>query len=648
MVAYNQRPKATTGGRSARRSKEGSMSVARSFAGLTLVVLMVLLAPGVDAQDTARTTWDLTEMYPDQAAFLETRDLVSGRIPAIEGCRGTLGSSAQRMAQCLNLASDLRREYVKLAIYAGLSSDLDLRNAGDQQLKAETQRVGVELRTASSWIDPEIVGLGQATIDAFLAEDPELQPHAFNLRETLRQAEHTLGFEQEALLSRTGLFSGKFSEIYQQLTVSDIPYPTVDLLGIGEIRLDKQAYVTYRGFDDRDVRFEVFKTFWGIYSQYENTLGTLLNAEVQKNWFYASSREYESVLEASLDRNDIPVDVYTTLISDVRSNLPVLYRMLDLRRRILGLDALAYSDIYASILPQVDATTPWEDGKNIVLEAFAPLGEDYVATAATGLDRWIDVYPADGKRGGAYSSGGWYDGHPWVLLNYNDSFDSVSTAAHEMGHAMHSWLSNRTQPYPTSGYSIMAAEVSSTFNEALLKEHLLANQSDPGLRILVLGDFLERFRQTVFRQTMFAEFELEVHRRAEAGESLTGESLSEIYLDLLRTYHGHDLGVMEIDELYGIEWAFIPHFYRGFYVYQYATGMVASTALAEKVLAGEPGATERYLQFLASGGSDDPIELLKRAGVDLESSEPFNTAIRAVNRAMDEIELALQTIAAEN
>ena len=525
---------------------------------------------------------------------------------------------------------------------------VNLRDAGGQQLKAETYRVGVELRTASSWMDPEIVAIGPATIEAFLADEPELAPHAFNLRETLRQAEHTLESEQEALLSRAGLFSGKFSDIYQQLTVSDMPYPTVELPGIGEILLDKQAYVTHRGSNDRDVRSEVFTTFWGTYSDYENTLGTLLNSEVQKNWFYASSRDYAGVLEASLDRNDIPVDVYTALIRDVRANLPVLHRMLDLRRRILELESLAYSDIYASILPQVEDTTPWEDGKTTVLEAISPLGNDYVTTAAIGLDRWIDVFPADGKRGGAYSSGGWYDGHPWVLLNYNDSFDSVSTAAHEMGHAMHSWLSSHTQPYPTSGYSIMAAEVSSTFNEALLKEHLLASQSDPALRMLVLGDFLERFRQTVFRQTMFAEFELEIHRRAEAGESLTGESLSEIYLDLLRVYHGHDLGVMEIDELYGIEWAFIPHFYRGFYVYQYATGMVASTALAEQVLAGEPGATERYLEFLGSGGSDNPIELLKRAGVDLESSEPFDTAIRAVNRAMDEIELELQAITAAN
>jgi oligoendopeptidase F len=370
----------------------------------------------------------------------------------------------------------------------------------------------------------------------------------------------------------------------------------------------------------------------------------LLGAEVQKNWFYAKSRDYSSSVEAALDRNNIPVDVYTALIRDVRANLPVLHRMLELRKRILGLESLTYADIYASIVPTVETTYTWEQARPIVIDALSRLGDDYVGTVEQGFDSWFDVYPADGKRGGAYSSGSWYDGHPWILLNYNDSYDSVSTTAHELGHAMHSWLSNHTQPYPTAGYSIMAAEVSSTFNEALLKEKLLAEQSDPKLRMLILGNFLERVRQTVFRQTMFAEFELEIHRRVEEGQALTGEMLSEIYLDLLREYHGHDLGVMEIDELYSVEWAFIPHFYRGFYVYQYATGMVASTALAEKVLAGEPGATERYLAFLAAGGSDYPIALLKKAGVDLTSSEPFETAMEAVTRAMDEIEELLPLV----
>jgi len=605
------------------------------------ILLAAVLVAGLAAAAEPRTTWDLTEMFPTPEAFLEARAAVAARIPEIEACRGTLGQSAEALERCLDLWAELDRTFSKVAIYAFLTADKDLRDPAGQQLRAETQRVGVELGTATSWLQPEILAIGSDTVESFIASSPGLEPYTMFLRDTLRQAEHTLPPEQEELLSRVGLIAGKFSDVFGQLTTSDMPYPTVELPGIGEVVLDQAAYVKYRGSEDRAVRELVFNRFWTTYAGYENTLGTLLNSEILKNWLYAQTRSYPSSLEAALSGYDVPVDVYTSLIRDVHANLPVLHRMLRLRQRILGLETLKYSDIYASIVPEVDADYSWEEAKPIVLQALAPLGEDYVTRAAQGLDSWADVYPADGKRSGAYSSGSWYDGHPWVLLNYNGSFDSVSMTAHEFGHAMHSWRSNHAQPYPKADYTIMAAEVASTFNESLLKEHLLAGNNDPTFRMAVLGDFLESFRQTVFRQTMFAEFELDAHRRVEAGEALTGASLSELYLRLLREYHGHDQGVMTIDDLYGIEWSFIPHFYRRFYVYQYATGLVASTALAEKVLAGEPEAADRYLEFLASGGSDYPVEQLKRAGVDLTTPAPFATAIEAVNRAMDEIEKLL-------
>jgi oligoendopeptidase F len=616
----------------------------------TLASLIIVISPagaGLAADPTPATSWDLTEMFPDADSLATERQAVADRIPELAQCRGTLGDSKERLRQCLELRTELRKDYAKLAIYGGLNADRDLRDAGGQRLRAEIQRLGVELTTAASWIDPEILDIGTPTIEEFLAAEPGLAPYAFPLRDTLRQADHTLPADQEALLSRVGLISGKFSDVYRQLTTSDMPYPTVDLVGVGEILLNQASYVRYRGSDDRSTRAAVFETFWETFAEYENTLGTLLAAEVQKNWFYAATRGYGSSVEAALAPGNIPVEVYTSLIDDVRANLPVLHRMLELRRRILGLDSLTYADIYASIVPEVDASYTWAEARPIVLGALAPLGEDYVAAVSSGWDSWVDVYPAPGKRAGAYSSGGWYDGHPWILLNWVDSFESVSTAAHEFGHAMHSRLAARHQPYPTFSYSIMSAEVASTFNEALLKEHLLAETTDPTLRMLLLGDFLERFRQTVFRQTMFAEFELAIHRRVEAGEALTGESLSAIYLDLLRAYHGHDAGVMTIDDRYRVEWAYIPHFYRGFYVYQYATGMVASTALAEKVLADGPGARDRYLGFLAGGGSDYPIQLLREAGVDLTTSEPFETAIKAVNRTMDEIEELLEEVEAK-
>ena len=607
---------------------------------LSIVIAAVLVA-GLAAAAEPRTTWDLTEMFPTHEAFLEARAAVAARIPEIEACRGTLGQSADVLQRCLDLGSQLDRAYSKVAIYAFLAADKDLRDPAGQQMQAETQRVGVELGTAMSWVQPEILAVGADKIESFIAAAPGLEPYTMFLRDTLRQAEHTLPPAQEELLSRVGLIAGKFSDVYGQLTTSDMPYPTVELPGIGEVVLDQEAYVKYRASDDRAVRELVFNRFWTTLAGYENTFGTLLNSEITKNWLYAQARSYPSSLDAALSSYNVPVNVYTSLIRDVHANLPVLHRMLKLRQRILGLETLKYSDIYASIVPEVDAEYTWEQSKPIVLGALAPLGEDYVAQVAKGLESWADVYPADGKRSGAYSSGGWYDGHPWVLLNYNGSFDSVSTTAHELGHAMHSWRSNRAQPYPKADYTIMAAEVASTFNEALLKEYMLAANNDPAFRMAVLGDFLESFRQTVLRQTMFAEFELEAHRRVEAGEALTGASLSELYLRLLREYHGHDQGVMTVDDLYGIEWSFIPHFYRRFYVYQYATGLVASTALAEKVIAGEPGAADRYLEFLASGGSDYPINELKAAGVDLTTPAPFATAIEAVNRAMDEIEKLL-------
>ena len=607
---------------------------------LTTLIAIVLLA-GLGAAAEPRATWDLTEMFPTHEAFLEARAAVAARIPEIEACRGKLGESAATLQRCLELGSEIDRSFSKVAIYAFLAADRDLRDPAGQQMRGETQRIGVELGTATSWVSPEILGIGAEKIEAFIAAAPGLEPYTMFLRDTLRQAEHTLPPEQEELLASVGLIAGKFSDVYGQLTTSDLPYPTATLPGIGEVKLDQAGYIKHRSSEDPVVREQVFKTFWSAFAGYENTFGTLLNAEITKNWLYAKTRAYPSSVEAALSANNIPVEVYTSLIRDVRANLPVLHRMLRLRQRILGLDTLKYSDIYTSIVPEVDAEYTWDEAKPVVLAALAPLGDEYVAQVTKGLDSWADVYPAEGKRSGAYSAGSWYDGHPWVLLNYNDSFDSVSTTAHEFGHAMHSWRSNHAQPYPKADYTIMTAEVASTFNEALLKEHMLASNDDPTFRMAVLGDFLESFRQTVLRQTMFAEFELEAHRRVEAGEALTGASLSELYLRLLREYHGHDQGVMTVDDLYGIEWAFIPHFYRDFYVYQYATGLVASTALAEKVVAGEPGAAERYLEFLASGGSDYPVEQLKRAGVDLTTPVPFATAIQAVNRAMDEIERLL-------
>jgi oligoendopeptidase F len=605
---------------------------------------IVLMLSGAAISAPATTEWNLGEMYATQEEFLEERAALEEQIDDLAAFQGRLGESAAVMRECLELESELVKQYYKIIVYAMRSFDKDLRDASWQQMSAETRRVGVKLDEAESWLRPEILSLGKSKVETYLSEEPALAPYSMFLRDAVRLADHTLAPEQEALLANVGLFSGKFSDIYQQLTTSDMPFPTVELDGEGEVELSQTAYVKYRGSADRVTRGKVFTEFWNAFDAYENTLGTLLNAEVQKNWFNARSRDYSSSLAHYLDAYNVPESVYTELISAAHENLPTLHRILKLRQRILGLETQGYHDIYASIVPEVEMEYPWERSKAVLGEALKPLGADYVTVMKGGFDSWVDVYPADGKRSGAYSSGVWYDGHPWILLNYNSSYDSLSTTAHEFGHAMHSRLSNANQPFPTASYSTMVAEVASTFNEYLLQHHLLAGELDPQQELFVLGSFLERLRQTVFRQTMFAEFQLEMHRRAEAGETLTGESLSEIYLGLLRKYHGHDQGVMEIDELYGVEWAYIPHFYRRFYVYQYATGMVASIALAEQAVAGAPGAVDRYLEFLSSGSSDYPVELLKSAGADLTTSEPFEIAMAAAERTMDRIEELLTEI----
>lgn len=619
--------------------------------GRLVCVAMTFVLAGVTAVGAGSpvTEWDLSEMYSSQEEFLAARTALEERIDGIAACRGRLGESAAVMLECLDLQAELTREYRKQIVYAALTLDKDLRSADAQKLRAETERIGVQFSEATSWVEPEVLELGREKVEGFLAEESGLEPYSMFLRDTVRRADHTLPPEQEALLAKVGLISGKFSDVYDQLTTSDLPYPKVELPEMEPLELNQAAYVRLRGNPDRSMREGIFREFWTTFAGYENTLGTLLNAEVQKNWFYAQARDYPSSLAAYLDNFNIPESVYTQLISDVHANLPVLYRMLKLRQQILGLEAQGYHDIYASIVPSVEMSYPWEESKAILEAALLPLGDDYVATMSGGLDSWVDVYPADGKQSGAYSTGGWFDGHPWILMNYNDSYESLATLAHEFGHAMHSWSSNATQPFPKAAYSTMVAEVASTFNEYLLQHNLLADETDPTTRLFFLGSFLERLRQTVFRQTMFAEFQLEIHKRAEAGETLTGESMSELYLGLLRTYHGHDQGVMTIDDLYEVEWSFIPHFYWGFYVYQYATGMVASIALAEQAVAGASGAVDRYLEFLSSGGSDYPIELLKNAGADLTTSKPFEIAMAAATRAMDEIEALLPELeAADN
>ncbi|RPH38002.1 oligoendopeptidase F family protein, partial [bacterium] len=447
---------------------------------------------------------------------------------------------------------------------------------------------------------------------------------------------------EEKIIADAGLMADAPDNIFGVFSNAEFPFPEVTLADGKTVKLDKAAFALYRAVPNRGDREKVFAAYFGKLNQFRRTFGTQLYAEIKKDMFYMASRNYESCLASALDNNNIPVQVYHSLVDGVNANLATFYRYLNLRKRMLGVDTLHYYDLYAPVVKDVDLAYSYEDAEKNILTSLSPLGPDYVATAKKGFaERWVDVYPNTGKRAGAYSNGSVYDVHPFMLLNYNGKYDDMSTLTHEFGHTMHSYLANKNQPYPTSQYSIFVAEVASTFNEALLIDHMLKSTNDDGMRLSMLGSYLDNMKGTVFRQTQFAEFELRIHEMAEKGQSLTGDELDKLYLDITRRYYGHDKGVCVVDDNVKAEWANVPHFYYNFYVFQYATSFTASAALSEKVLSGDKAANDRYLALLKSGGSDYPINLLKKAGVDMTTSQPLELTMTKMNRIMDEMEKIL-------
>ena len=429
------------------------------------------------------------------------------------------------------------------------------------------------------------------------------------------------------------------SSVYGIFADADFPYPAVTLSNGKTVKLDKAAFALHRASPNREDRQRVMEAFFTALGKYRATFGSMTNASVQTSTFYARARNYASALEASLDGPNIPVSVYSRLIEGVDRNLAVFHRYLRLRKRILGISELHYYDLYAPLVASANTQYSVEEAEGNILEALALLGQEYSAGAKRSFnERWIDMFPTEGKRSGAYSAGDAYDVHPYMLMNYNGKYDDMSTLAHELGHTMHSYFSNKTQPYPLASYSIFVAEVASTFNEALLNHHMLNKIKDDATRLSLLGSYLESIKGTVFRQTQFAEFELRMHEMVEKGQPLTGDALSQLYREIVRNYYGHDWGVCIVDDYVENEWAMIPHFYNAYYVFQYATSFTASSALSEKVLSGEAGATQRYLAFISGGHSKYPIELLKEAGVDMTSDVPLELTIKKMNRVMDDIE----------
>ncbi|MBZ5637771.1 MAG: oligoendopeptidase F [Acidobacteriia bacterium] len=525
--------------------------------------------------------------------------------------------------------------------------DQDTRVGRSQEMLQEADHAFVEYRTATAYLRPEILSLDPARVRGFVALEPRLKPYAFFLEDILRRKPHTLSPEEEGIVARAGNLENAGEAIYSVLTNADFPYPEVTLSTGEKIRLDASAYTKYRAAPDRGDRGKVFDAFWTRYREFERTMGTSLYAQVKAHVFDRDVHKFKGSLDDALFEYAIPTAVYRQLISDVHANLPTLHRYLGLRKRMMGLDKLGYEDLYAPIVKEANATFTPEQAMDLTLEAFAPLGKEYVATLRKGYAaRWVDFLPSKGKRSGAYSETV-YGVHPYELLNFMGNYDDVSTLAHESGHSMHSYLSDTTQPYVSHDYSTFVGEVASTLNENLLFRKMLRDAKDDSTRLFLLGSHLDLLRSTLFRQTLFAEFELTIHETAERGETLTGEGLSKLYLKLLRQYYGHDQGVTEVKDLYGIEWAYIPHFYWNFYVYQYATSLVASISLSRGILEEARAALaptsrrDAYLHMLESGSSEYPIDLLREAGVDMTTSAPFAAAMKEMNQTMDEMEAIL-------
>jgi oligoendopeptidase F len=615
-----------------------------------LIVLSLAVASGVSgrAQQQERSAvpdrykWDLSQIYPNDQSWRAAKDKLPAEIPAVRAFKGTLASSASKLADALELTSRLGKEFARLYVYAGMMSDQDTRVSTYQGMQQEMAQLGANLGAETAYIEPEILKTDAATIEGFIAKEPRLKVYSFYLHDILRRRAHTLSDAEEKLLASSSVATGAPSDIFGILSDADFPYPTVTLSDGKSVKLDSAGFNLYRALPNRSDREKVMSAFFGALGSFRGTFGATMNGQVQRDLFYAKARNYKTTLESSLDAANIPTSVYMHLIDGVNKGLPTFHRYLNLRKKMMGVDQLHYYDLYAPLVSSVDLSYTADDAQKHVMAALKPLGPDYAASASRAFnERWIDWYPNPGKRAGAYSNGGAYDVHPYMLINYNGKYTDVSTIAHELGHTMQSYLSNKTQPFPLADYPIFVAEVASTFNEALLIDYMLKTIKDDATRLTLLGNYLEGIKGTVFRQTQFAEFELRTHEMAEKGEPLTGDSLSKLYADITKKYYGHDKGICIVDDYIANEWAFVPHFYRNFYVYQYATSFTASAALSEKVLAGDPAATKRYLAFLSAGGSKYPIDLLRDAGVDMTTDEPLTLTMQKMNRVMDEMEKIL-------
>lgn len=580
-------------------------------------------------------TWEIEQIFETvtdwEAQVAKARELAK----QVEGKRESMTDSAKDLLETLDLYMACQEKFELASHYAMLASDVDTKNMENQGRERRLSGIVVEASSRMAFVEPKILDLSEETLAAYLKEEPGLSLYRIWLRELMRTKAHTLSAEMEELLAATGEMRQTPETVFSMLTNADLEFPEIIDENGEAVRITDGRYISMQCSSDRRVRKESFEKVFGTYRRFENTFAAIYNGQVKQQIFMARARHYGSALEAAVDENHVSPKVYENLLEVVHENLEKMHRYVRLRKKCLGLSELHMYDIYTPMIPGADRKISYEEAKKTVLKALEPLGERYIGLLEEGFaNRWIDVYENQGKRSGAYSAGA-YGTHPYVLLNYDEKLDDMFTLAHEMGHSLHSYFSNETQPYVYSQYKIFVAEVASTCNEVLLMEYLLAHTEDKKERAYFINHFLDSFKATVYRQAMFAEYEKITNELAEAGESLTADVLKKIYYDLNCKYYGPD---MVSDEEIAWEWCRIPHFYFNFYVYQYATGFSAAVAIARRILKEGKPAVEDYMKFLSGGCSDAPVELLKIAGVDMGSKEPIQAALTVFGELLDEME----------
>ena len=595
-----------------------------------------------DASAAANTDWDLTDLYPTLKDWQDSYARTQAAADKLGSYRGSLGNSPDAMLKALIAVSDLNRESGRLYVYSSLASDQDVRVSSNLERNQQSRALLTRLAEKTAWMAPELLHLGANKVNAFMAQNKVLKDRFGHfLDNTLRSAPHTLGDEGEQVLAATGNILSQPVTVHSQLADSELPVPTVTFSDGTQARINQAAYQKYRQLPVRADRKLVFDGYWGAWKKFEGTSGALLTTQVMGDYFTAQSRKFPTSLQAAQFPDAMPDAVYRTLISEVNAALPTLHRYLRLRKRLLGItDDLRYYDGYPPMFKLAkEPSFSVAESERITLEALQPLGEDYLGLLRKGFNsHWMSAYPTEGKQLGAYMQGSAYDVHPYLLLNLNNDYESMSTLAHEWGHAVHSQLTRRAQPYDKADYSTFIAESASIGNEMLLNDYVVAHAASPEEKLFYLGAGLESIRTTYFRQAMFAEFELAIHEELEKGQSLSGARMTEMYCGLLRKYYGEAQGVMKIDPEYCIEWAVVPHFYRDFYVYQYATSIAGAAQFTDAIVKEGAPARERFLKLLSAGGSDYPYELYKSAGIDMATPAPYRALAARMNHLLDEIE----------